>query len=101
MQPPGGRPVVATTYVSTGYVTTTSAGGTNGFAVASLVLGLVGVPILAVVFGHVALHQMRSGTGPSDGRGMAVAGLVLGYVFLGLLAVFAVAALAVSAGNSG
>jgi len=40
--------------------------------------------ILAVVFGHVALSQIRQrGQG---GRGMAIAGLVLGYVGLGFLA---------------
>ena len=38
------------------------------------------VPILAVVFGHLALTQ----TGRRDyGRGMAVAGLTLGYTTLG------------------
>jgi hypothetical protein len=55
--------------------------GTNGLAIASLVLGIVGMvfgSILAVVFGHVALGQIRrSGQG---GRGLAIAGLVLGYL---------------------
>lgn len=51
---------------------------TNGFAVAALVLGLVGGSLLAVVFGHIALSQIRR-IG-QHGRGMAIAGLVLGYV---------------------
>ena len=52
---------------------------TNGFAVASLILGLVTGTLLAVVFGHVALSQIkRTGEG---GRGMAIAGLVLGYIW--------------------
>ena len=42
--------------------------------------------VLAVIFGHVALSQMRrSGQG---GRGMAIAGMVLGYLGVaGLLVV--------------
>jgi hypothetical protein len=40
--------------------------------------------ILAVIFGHVALSQIRKD--PSiQGRGMAVAGVVLGWVGLGVL----------------
>ena len=55
--------------------------GTNGYAIASLVLGIVGAvigSILAVVFGHMALGQIRR-SGQS-GRGLAIAGLVLGYL---------------------
>lgn len=53
-------------------------GRTNGFAVASIVLALLGGGIFAIVFGHVARSQIRlSGDG---GSGMATAGLVIGYV---------------------
>ncbi|MGR6918352.1 DUF4190 domain-containing protein [[Actinomadura] parvosata] len=65
---------------------------TNGLSVAALVLGLTGfitcgfTSILAVIFGHVALTQIRrDGT---DGRGMAVGGLVLGWVLTGLWLLF-------------
>lgn len=54
--------------------------GTNGLAIASMVLGLVGGSVLAVVFGHVARSQIRSTR--EDGDGLAVAGLVLGYLGL-------------------
>ena len=61
------------------------AGPVNGLAVASLVLGILWLwwvgSLLAVIFGHVALRQMRSGT--QYGRVLAVSGLVLGYVGLG------------------
>lgn len=69
----------------------------QGFAVASMVLGIVGavlfwfaivdqvVAILAVVFGHVGLSKANQGV--ARGRGMAIAGLVLGYVMLGLAVV--------------
>ena len=61
---------------------------TNGLAIAALVLGILWLwwvgSILAVVFGHIALAQIRQrGQG---GHGMAVAGLVLGYIGLGILA---------------
>lgn len=65
----------------------------NGLAVASLVLGILTVtfgmwclwffpvlPILAVVFGHISLSQLRRQGG--TGRGMAIAGLVMGYIGL-------------------
>jgi hypothetical protein len=46
--------------------------------------------VLAVVFGHVALANIREHG--QSGRGMAIAGLVLGYVGMALLALFVVAA---------
>jgi len=53
---------------------------TNGFAIASLVLSLVGLSLLAIIFGHVGKSQIgRTGEG---GSGVATAGLVLGYVEL-------------------
>jgi hypothetical protein len=47
---------------------------TNWWAVTSFVLGLIGVVVLSVVFGLVALSQAKRGAG---GRGLAIAGLVL------------------------
>ncbi|MER5628487.1 MmpS family transport accessory protein [Streptosporangium sp. NPDC002544] len=61
---------------------------TNGLAVASLVLGLTGfitcgfTSILAVVFGHVALGQIRRDR--TDGHSMALAGVILGWILTGL-----------------
>jgi hypothetical protein len=66
---------------------------TSGLAVASLVLGVLSVfggiflfvvPVLAVIFGHVALGACHRDPQLS-GRGMAVAGLVLGWICLGLI----------------
>jgi hypothetical protein len=55
----------------------------NGFAVASLISGLLWLgwigSLLAIVFGHVALDQIRRAGGREGGRGFAVAGLALGY----------------------
>ena len=55
-----------------------------------MVLGILWVywigSILAVIFGHVALSQIRKD--PSiQGRGMAIAGLVLGWVGVGVLVI--------------
>ena len=63
-----------------------------GFAIASLVLGIIGLTaipvipsILAVIFGHKARREMnRSETG-QQARGIATAGLILGWVAIGLL----------------
>lgn len=58
--------------------------GTNGLAVASMILGILWFffigSILAVIFGHISLHQIRRRN--QRGRGMAIAGLVLGYLVI-------------------
>jgi hypothetical protein len=63
----------------------------NGLAIASMVLGIVWVywigSILAVIFGHIALSQIKRSRGAQRGRGMAIAGVVLGYVGIALLVV--------------
>ncbi|HEX8325640.1 MAG TPA: DUF4190 domain-containing protein [Tepidisphaeraceae bacterium] len=64
-------------------------GGGSGFATASLVLGIIGVPfgctvivpLLAIVFGCVALSR---GGEANAGRGQAIAGIVCGVVGLGI-----------------
>jgi hypothetical protein len=68
----------------------------SGFAVASLVLGIIGLflswltfgipSMLAVVFGHVGVSRVRRGVG--DGKGMAIGGMVLGYLVIALFVVF-------------
>lgn len=65
---------------------------TNGLAIASLILGLTGfitcgfTSILAVVFGHVSLGQIRRDG--SDGRGLALAGTILGWALTGTWLLF-------------
>jgi len=69
---------------------------TNGLAVASLACGLVQfifgplATIPAIVFGHMALHQIRRSG--EQGAGLALAGLILGWaaVALGILLIVAV-----------
>ncbi|MGE5827137.1 MAG: DUF4190 domain-containing protein [Micromonosporaceae bacterium] len=66
--------------------------GVNGFAVAALVLGICGGPLLSVIFGIIALRQIRR-TG-QQGRGMAIAGLVLSAVWVLAIAIGVAVALA-------
>jgi hypothetical protein len=77
--------------------------GTNGLAIAALVLGILWLywvgSILAVVFGHIALSQIHHSR--QGGRGMAIAGLVLGYVGLGILATVILVGATVGVHSSG
>jgi hypothetical protein len=82
------------------------AGPTNGSAVASLVLGIVGLTgfplipaILAVIFGYRARREITQAGGTQSGLGLAKAGIVLGWIgVIGVLLVilFGFAVLAVS-----
>lgn len=55
---------------------------TNAFALVAIILAFL-QPIAAIVFGHLALGQIkRTGDG---GRGLALAGLVIGYITAGLM----------------
>lgn len=67
---------------------------TNGLAVAALVLGIVGIPLmmtvlpglLALVFGILGVQQTSSRG--QAGKGMAIAGIVLGAIAVGISAFF-------------
>lgn len=62
---------------------------TNGMAIASMVLGIVWVywigSILALIFGYLALSEIRKSK--QAGEGMAIAGIVLGWVGVGILVI--------------
>jgi hypothetical protein len=61
----------------------------NGFAIASMILGILWIywigAILALVFGYRARREIDASGGQQTGRGMATAGIVLGWVWIGLL----------------
>lgn len=66
--------------------------GTEGMAIASLILGIFGLvcagllaAVPAVVLGHLARGRIRRTW--QGGAGMALAGLILGYVTIGINAV--------------
>jgi hypothetical protein len=71
---------------------------TAGLAIASLILGILGIiiPIIAslgaIICGHIARSEIRRSNGRLEGAGMALAGLIMGYLL------FAVVPLAIVAG---
>jgi len=83
----------------------TPVAGINGLAIASLACGLAQfvfgpvTAIPAIVFGHVARHQIKR-TG-EQGAGLALAGLILGWVVVILGIVLIVVGLVVAAGTHG
>jgi hypothetical protein len=64
----------------------------NGYAIASLVLGILWVfwvgSVLALVFGYIAKAQIEQSRGAQSGRGMAIGGIVLGWVGVGFLLLY-------------
>lgn len=69
----------------------TSQPSTNGFAVASLILGLLGVSVLSIVFGFVARSQIRKSNGWERGNGLALAGIILGFAWVAITVAIIVA----------
>ncbi len=72
-------------------------GSNNGFCVAALVLGIIGVPtsllvipsLLAIIFGIVGVRQVASVESPNrGGRGMAIAGIVCGAIGCFIAAIY-------------
>jgi hypothetical protein len=68
-------------------------GPTNGLAIVSLVLSLLGLfffvtAIGGVICGHIARRQIREG--PESGDGLALTGLIVGYIILALGVLFIV-----------
>jgi len=37
-----------------------------------------------VIFGHIALNEIKKSSGAIEGQGLALAGLIIGYIGLGL-----------------
>ncbi|MEU9200899.1 DUF4190 domain-containing protein [Streptomyces sp. NPDC048332] len=69
--------------------------GTNGFAVASLICGIIGLLFFGVVLGPVAIVLGAVGLrqlSAKGGTGMAKAGLVLGVIDLLIVVVLVIAA---------
>ena len=54
---------------------------TNPFAIVALVLGILGVSLLAVIFGHISLNQMKRTS--VQGRGTALARTIFGWLEIG------------------
>ena len=64
---------------------------TNGLAIASLILSILGFSIVGAILGHVALSQIKRTN--EAGSGLAIAGIILGWVsFAGFLLVLIIIA---------
>lgn len=74
--------------------------GTDGFAVAALILGILAIVPLAVIFGLIALGRTATPGGQS-GRGMAIAGLALSGLWTAVIAVAIVVAVLTTAERDG
>ena len=57
----------------------------KGFAIASLVTGILGIPILAIVFGLIQIYLIKDNPKKYGGKGMAIAGYALGVFWLLLI----------------
>lgn len=77
------------------------AGPTSGMAIASLVCSLLGIGLVGVILGHLALNEIKKSNGYTQGRGLAIAGLVIGYLQIaaGILIVIFVIIAAATASN--
>jgi Domain of unknown function (DUF4190)/Septum formation len=73
-------------------------GGTSGFAIASLIFGILGGVLLSVIFGIVALVQIRKRG--QKGRGLAIAGLTLSGCWVLLIIIGVTAAVISDSGKS-
>lgn len=97
--PPPGTPPGYSPYAGPG---APPRAGTNGLAVASFILGLIGMlllsAILGIIFGILALSQLRRR--PQRGRGLAIAGLVLSGLWILIVGGIIAAAVAVSPNRS-
>jgi type IV pilus assembly protein PilA len=90
-----GQQTALTSAPFTGLSTATAVPGslapqkTSGMAIASLIFGILflffPLSIPAVVFGHIALSQIKKSAGRLGGRGIAIAGLVLGYLGIAMI----------------
>jgi Domain of unknown function (DUF4190) len=71
--------------------------GTDWKAIASLVCGIAfffsPAALLAIVFGHLSLAEIRKSAGRLTGHRIAMAGLILGYIGVGLLVILLVVCL--------
>ena len=99
--PPFPNPVGPPTGQQIQYVQVAAA-KTNGYAIASLVLSLLGLcgigSILAIVFGNMAKKEIAArGEG---GLGLAKAGVIIGWIGLGIVGLYFLVFL-IAAANSG
>jgi len=77
---PYSQPSYQNQFAQPAYPASFSPPQTNGKAVASLILSLFGISLLAVIFGHIAQAEIRKSQGRQSGDGLAIVGLVFGWL---------------------
>lgn len=100
-------PQNAPAFPAAAYGQATAAGpGTNGKAIAALILGIGGFivcplicSVLAIVFGNLAKKEIDANPG-QEGRGMAQAGFILGIVGVSLVGLLVVVSLIAGAASN-
>ena len=83
--PPPPTPPAPTGYQAPGGTYGGQPQKTNGFAIASLVLGILGVVLLGLIFGYIALSQIKRSGGTQGGRGLALVGVILRWAWLAIV----------------
>lgn len=84
---------------------------TNGYALASLILGIASVPllcccvgiitaILAIIFGFIARNKIAASNGYETGNGMALAGIITGFAVIGIAIILVIVSLASGSSSS-
>lgn len=72
----------------------------SGLAIASLVLGILGIFFLgsipAVICGHIARANINESNGRLGGNGMALVGLILGYIGIAIFLLYLLVIIAAS-----
>lgn len=66
---------------------------TSTKAIISLVTGVMCIPVVSIILGHVARGEIRKSKGSLTGAGMALAGLILGYLQLAVFLILLVSSL--------
>jgi hypothetical protein len=73
----------------------------NGFAIASMVLGIIWIywigSVLALVFGYIAKRQIAASQGRESGDGFATAGIILGWIGVAAVVILIVIVIIASA----
>ena len=85
-----------------GYAAPPMAPATSGWAIASLICAILGMSILAIIFGYVGRNEIRNSGGRITGDGLALAGLIIGWIeiALGVLAVALIILITIVAANA-
>jgi general secretion pathway protein G len=60
------------------------AGKTSGMAIASLILGILGITVVGLILGIIALKKITSSSGRLGGKGLAIAGIIVSGVLMAL-----------------